>query len=160
MQKTHKQLFFMIAIFAFPIILSGLLFHYHTYFHLKTSNHGTLIRSPIDATYLYSTQQHQWHVVYVCDTQCEQTHHQLQQVKKALGKDSDRVAILLLEKKEPSQKLQTALAANQKNPSFVVNHKIYLVDPLGNLFMYYPEDVNLMNVLKDLQHVLEVSQIG
>ena len=48
----------------------------------------------------------------------------------------------------------------QGNQNFVVSHKIYLIDPIGNLFMYYPDDTNPMNVLKDLKRVLEVSQIG
>ena len=43
---------------------------------------------------------------------------------------------------------------------FVMQHKIYLVDPLGNLFMYYADTTDPMNVLKDLKRVLEVSQIG
>jgi hypothetical protein len=162
MQKTYKQLFIMLFIFVIPIIISWILFHYHTYFHLKTLNHGTLISSPIDVKYLYSetesAQQKKWRIIFVanetCDNPCREIDHQLKQVQKALGKDSDRVNTLLLNNKNKQlTKLQTTLHVDP-------NNKIYLVDPLGNLFMYYASDENPMNILKDLKRVLEVSQIG
>lgn len=168
MQKTNKQLFIMIFIFLLPVAASWLLFHYHTHFHLKTLNHGTLISSPIDVKYLYSgiadAQQKKWRVIYVanetCDNACQQIDHQLKQVQKALGKDSDRVRMMLINTKNSQlEKLKTSFV-QQGNQDFVTNNKIYLIDPLGNLFMYYPSDVNPMNVLKDLKRVLEVSQIG
>jgi len=158
----HKKLFIMLFIFVFPVITSWFLFYYHASFHLKTLNHGTLISSPVDVKYLYSEmengQQKKWRVIYVaseiCDSQCREIDHQLKQVQKALGKDSDRVnTILLSNQNKQLPKLQAVL-------NFAVDNKIYLVDPLGNLFMYYSSDVDPMNVLKDLKRVLEVSQIG
>jgi hypothetical protein len=37
---------------------------------------------------------------------------------------------------------------------------IYVVDPLGNLVLYYPADGRMSAVLKDLQRLLKVSRIG
>lgn len=152
MLKTHKPLWILFIIFIIPVIASGLLFQFHNYFRLKTLNHGTLITPPIHVKYL-SSEQKKWRVIYVadekCGSQCAQIYHQLQQVKKALGKESDRVTTMMLNPNDPKfQPLQQT-----------VNH-IYLADPLGNVFMYYSADANPMNVLKDLQRVLEVSQIG
>lgn len=167
MLKTNKQFIIIVFLFTFPLLASVLLFHYHDYFHLKTLNRGTLITSPMDVRYLYTraknAEQKKWRIVYVadenCNHQCEEIHHQLQQVQKALGKDSDRVKTMLINDHSVLQQLKTSLI-QQKNKNFVVNNKIYLVDPLGNLFMYYPSDVNPMDVLNDLKRVLEVSQIG
>ena len=36
----------------------------------------------------------------------------------------------------------------------------FLVDPLGNLMMYYDVDVPAKGMIKDLQKLLKVSQIG
>lgn len=72
--------------------------------------------------------------------------HQLGQVKKALGKDQPRVDILVVP-------YDVRMARQQKQ-------KIYVSDPIGNVFMFYPDNTNAMNVLKDVKKVLEVSQIG
>jgi cytochrome oxidase Cu insertion factor (SCO1/SenC/PrrC family) len=37
---------------------------------------------------------------------------------------------------------------------------IYLVDPLGNLMMYYPSDADPRGMIQDLQRLLKYSQIG
>lgn len=144
MLKTNKPLWMLSVIFLLPIIVSGILFQYHSYFRLKTLNHGTFITPPLTLTH-FSSNQKKWRVIYLaekkCGDQCQQIYHQLQQVKKALGKDSDRVDTMLM----------------RHDPAV---NKIYLVDPLGNAFMYYSADANPMDILNDLKRVLEVSQIG
>jgi cytochrome oxidase Cu insertion factor (SCO1/SenC/PrrC family) len=100
----------------------------------------------------------------------------LHQLRIALGKDRNRVNLALIVDQQCQIKdihdfskyvlteqqytlLQSNLSqAGDKN--FVANDKIYLIDPLGNLFMYYTNTTNPMNILKDLKKVLEVSQIG
>jgi hypothetical protein len=169
MQRTHKknhlQLSLLVVVFVIPIIVSVLLYYYHASFRLKKLNHGTLLSAPIDANYLYSaSKEKKWRVIYVtdqgCDAACQTINHNLHQMQIALNKDSQRVTIVLLQGQTPSlQKLKNSLSL-QENPQFVVSNKIYLVDPIGNLFMYYPSTANLMDVLKDLKRVLEVSQIG
>jgi hypothetical protein len=37
---------------------------------------------------------------------------------------------------------------------------LYLIDPLGNIMMYYPQNIAPKGILKDLEHLLKVSQIG
>jgi len=37
---------------------------------------------------------------------------------------------------------------------------IYLIDPLGNIMMRFPSDLEPGKVLKDLKHLLKVSRIG
>ncbi|MGB5260592.1 MAG: SCO family protein [Gammaproteobacteria bacterium] len=38
--------------------------------------------------------------------------------------------------------------------------RVYIVDPLGNLMMYYPPDADARGLLKDLQKLLKSSRIG
>ena len=39
-------------------------------------------------------------------------------------------------------------------------HRVYLVDPLGNLMMYYHRDAEPAGMLKDLRRLLKISSIG
>lgn len=161
MNKKNYTFFLIVLIFFLPLIASGLLYYYHDYFHLKTEHHGILLSTPI---HIQDESIKKWRVIYVhgdiCDVQCKKINYQLQQVKKLLGKDSDRVNIVLLNNKNGQAKkiLKWVLKKNKKN--FIVEDKIYFVDPLGNLFMYYESVTNPMDMLKDLKRVLEVSQIG
>ncbi len=167
-RRSNKKLIMLLAVFILPILTSTFLFYFHTHFNFKTTNHGVLVKQPVDVEYLYAAMQDgtekKWRVLYVdkgiCDAACEKTGYQLHQIQKALGKEGGRVHVILMGGQYTQlEKLQQALV-QQTQGAFLVTNKIYLVDPLGNLFMYYPSDTNPMNVLKDLKKVLEVSQIG
>ncbi len=165
MQKTSpKKLSFIVLIFALPILASWFLYHYHTHFDFKTVNHGVLLHSPIDVNYLYSqttkNEPKKWHIIAMCDSPCAELNDQLTRVKKALGKDSDRLLVKVKNSHTPPLKKLQDTFIQQGNTHFQVSNKIFLVDPLGNLFMYYPNTVDPMHILKDLKRVLEVSQIG
>ena|SRR5688572_11657472 len=127
-----------------PLFLSTLLYVYRDHFHFSTKNYGAFIQPPISFS---ADAQKKWQIVYFPASQnasSDAISHTLSQLQKALGKKSLRVRVVVL--KDP-------------NPLLQKNH-IYLVDPLGNAFMRYPETENPMHILKDLKHVLEVSQIG
>jgi hypothetical protein len=84
--------------------------------------------------------------------------HNLRQVKLALGKNSLRVNVTFIDAPVPKEWIK-AFGLRYKN-KFSVSDKIYLMDPEGNILMYYPSHTDPMNILKDLKHLLEVSQIG
>lgn len=154
-------------IFIVPVLSSYFLYHYHEHFQFKTTNHGTLVKPPIDVQYLYSMMadgnQKKWRIIHVddgiCDAPCEKINYQLGQVQKALGKESRRVGLIPMSESMQLTKL-TSTFIQRGEKDFVAKNKIYLVDPRGNLFMYYPNTTDPMNILKDLKKVLEVSQIG
>jgi hypothetical protein len=167
----------LLLIFIVPALVSGILYHYHDYFQFNTTNYGTLVRPAVTVNDLsYTTPDKQkWQIVYApqtCDAVAQQKMFVLHQLHTALGKDQDRVDLTLLEttancdlvthdfrkvvfNAEQTAHLQTVLPAMS-----TAAEKIYLVDPLGNLFMVYAGPTDAMHVLKDLKKVLGVSQIG
>ncbi len=162
-EKKPRHLFYLVlVIFILPMILSTLLFHYHDYFHFKTVNHGKLLNPPLNVSYLFSGNPHKnkWHILHVaanCDEKCQKINFELSQVCKALGKDQDRMESLFLKENDPLLKIMsTKLEENH----IAVGDKIYLIDPEGNLFMYYSSNNSPMDILRDIKRVLEVSQIG
>lgn len=152
MIKKYTPLICLILAFFCPILISYLLYYNHEHFNLKTAHHGVLINPPIDVKNLWqSTGSNQWQIVHVtknaCDSDCEDVAHTLNQIKKALGKNSERVSFKTISSQQAIGK-----------QGFSAENKIYLVDPSGNLFMYYVDTANPMNILKDLNHVLEISR--
>lgn len=180
-KKIYTKLFLLAMVFVLPLLVSRFLFTYHEHFQFKTVNYGALVNPPINVNEVWKTDatKKQWQIVYApttCDEQCDKLMFNLHQLRLALGKDHGRLnlALAVSQINQPKDfhdfqkfimtdsqytQLQNSFSqAGAKN--FATQDKIYLVDPLGNLFMYYPTSVNPMNILKDLKKVLEVSQIG
>ena len=104
-------------------------------------------------------------------------------VHTATGKDQDRVRTALLsfpgqqtpkmvaQMLDPDYKDTLSLWMQATDFNTVVNQYVklpyvaqegalYMIDPLGNVMMVYKPDADPSSILDDLQHVLQVSQIG
>jgi hypothetical protein len=172
---THNnklKLIGLLAVFILPVAISWLLYAEHNVFALKTLNRGTLVQ-PALATALNQT--HQWQIMFV-PAQCnanaaDHEMFMLHQLRKVLGKDGERVSLLLAGKTECEfgethdfQRWSFSISQydnlKHKLKLAQLEDKIYLLDPQGNIFMYYSANTDTMNILTDLKRVLEVSQIG
>jgi cytochrome oxidase Cu insertion factor (SCO1/SenC/PrrC family) len=109
-----------------------------------------------------------------CNAYCERKLYFMRQLRVAQGKDMDRVerVWILTDGGTPRPRLLTAIdgthvvraagggvAAAFPSAGRAEDH-IYLIDPLGNLMMRFPRDPDPSRMLKDLQRLLKVSQIG
>lgn len=128
-----------------------------------------------------------WLLLYVnpksCDAVCEKTLYNIRQIRTATGKNSERVdrAILTFADKPVDSHLQQLLSQNFAGTLHLTpSHKafatlvqgniseklalqqgcIYLVDPLGNMLMFYSLDADPMGIFKDLTRLLKISHIG
>ena len=107
-----------------------------------------------------------------CDAYCEKKLYFMRQVRRAQGKDMDRVERLwlLTDAGKPRAELLAAIEGTrlvavqdssiaQSFPGSHAEH-IYLVDPLGNVMMRFPRDPDPSKMVKDLQRLLKYSRIG
>jgi hypothetical protein len=111
-----------------------------------------------------------------CGTECSERLYKTRQVRHALGKDMERaqrLLILLDEADMPDSKLlevhkdmriANAVEFDKWRSYFelennIVLEYIYLVDPLGNLMMYYSPKIDGPLILKDIQRLVKVSWI-
>lgn len=128
-----------------------------------------------------------WTLFYIddfpCQAACQQNLYKMRQVRMALGKERERVnRVLLLTARNSvkymkNQALLDMIAQDYKGTllamadlqelntflkleSSAALHGFYIVDPLGNMILRYPEAVIPDHLFKDLQHLLKVSQIG
>ena len=114
-----------------------------------------------------------------CEQTCETSLYNVRQVQLALGKNMDRTQTLLMLTQAPDTQMQqwlhqehkamtvgvvdnttTALFRRVFDDGLKLGYAIYLIDPLGNLFMRYDPDSNPKGILQDLKRVLKFSKIG
>lgn len=123
-----------------------------------------------------------WTLVLVagrgCEAQCQRNLYHTRQVRIALGKDIQRVQRLLLVATPDALTAQPALMSEHPDLTIAVSGSlvsqiaaatadmapseaaIYLVDPLLNLMMRFPADLDPRLMIKDLKRLLKVSRIG
>ncbi|MGD8311545.1 MAG: hypothetical protein PVJ66_03035 [Gammaproteobacteria bacterium] len=128
-----------------------------------------------------------WTLVYIgdadCDEVCINNLYKMRQVRLAQNENMRRVQRLFLVSGEtiPGE-LDTLLEAEYPDMTVValpaarlaqlaghfavdevsvpVAERVYLIDPLGNLMMYYEPDADPHDMLQDLQRLLKYSKIG
>jgi hypothetical protein len=168
-------MFFAPLAFAFYLYYGGI-----TWRPGHRVNNGDLIQPPrpLNEKFL----QGKWSFVYVqhgpCDDECRQHLYETRQVRTALDRDMNRVQRVFiadadccdlpaLHEMHPDLIFKTpgaedaAWLAQLPVPGGVINsHRLYLVDPLGNLMMVYPPEAKPKGMLEDMKRLLRLSSIG
>jgi cytochrome oxidase Cu insertion factor (SCO1/SenC/PrrC family) len=125
--------------------------------------------------------KHKWTIVHIigasCEQPCQKSLYNTRQTRFALGKDANRVQrFLILESKLLATKIRTEhLDVSLLKPSaggissqlkdILVKYNVgqndgLLIDPLGNVMMIVPADLDPGKLLKDLKKLLKLSRIG
>ena len=131
--------------------------------------------------------QGKWTLLYIgdadCDESCAGNLYKMRQVRIAQNENMRRVQTLfmvladgmpddlreLLEKEHANmdEVIVPAALAGQLAPDFLIDgvsmevaERVYFIDPLGNLMMYYPAEADPGGMLKDLKKLLKYSKIG
>ena len=131
--------------------------------------------------------QGRWTLLYIgdadCDTLCRENLYKLRQIRIAQNENMNRVQTLfLLTGDSIPGDLNAFLAAEHQELAVVTlsadrvarieadfqldgvsmqgAERTYIIDPLGNLMMYYPPDANARGMLLDLKKLLKYSKIG
>ena len=143
----------------------------------KGGNYGELIAPRSLSEPPFSDLRGKWVLVTfdaaACDAYCEKKLYFMRQVRRATGKEIQRVerVWVVTDGKAPAPALLAAiegtvlvqtderlLAAFPAEGSPAAH--IYLVDPIGNLMLRFPRDADPSRMIKDLQRLLRVSRFG
>ena len=142
----------------------------------------TPAQKPLATESLYG----RWTLLYInpapCEKMCERNLSNMRQIQLAVGKDQKRVArVLVTYANYLSPELSNHLKSTYAGTLALLTHSadlteflkplpshlsaipqgyLYIVDPYGNLMMGYAPTANGQDVLKDLERLLKVSQIG
>ena len=120
-----------------------------------------------------------WTLLYVaaatCAQPCQKSLYDTRQVRLALDSDRNRVQrvfiaeldccdVKVLREQHPDLVTIQASAADAPLLALLPHRddgpRYYLIDPLGNLMMDYPAEVNSKGMLEDLKRLLRLSSIG
>jgi cytochrome oxidase Cu insertion factor (SCO1/SenC/PrrC family) len=123
-----------------------------------------------------------WTLLYVqqgrCDDECLKHLYETRQVRLALDREMQRVQRVFIgdqdccELKEllaahpdliairTSPADEPLLALLPERAGALNSHRVYLIDPLGNLMMFYAADAKPKGMLEDMKRLLRLSSIG
>jgi hypothetical protein len=120
-----------------------------------------------------------WRLLYAsdgeCGDRCREALYTLRQSRLMLGKEMDRVervflhgehapdTLLVAEEHRGVVSMQdTALRAvlDDKKPASLPAGGFYLIDPHGNLVMYFSPDIEPRDMVDDIKRLLKLSRIG
>jgi cytochrome oxidase Cu insertion factor (SCO1/SenC/PrrC family) len=175
----------MFSIGLVPVVIAYVIFIYFPQFLPSvTTNQGQLITPPVSGEELrLIDDSDKWSMIIPlgssCDEVCVKRFYNARQVNVALGKEAQRVKRIMITNPSSDQRLVASLSrdypdmdkvevdlalaktAFQKliaNP-FDGNY-IFLMDPNGNIMMFYTLDQSGASMLKDIKFLLKISNIG
>jgi len=180
------QLFLMSLVFFGPLILAAWLYFSGTGFQPQgRTNHGELLEPLLDIgdalpdAAIHAHNDGHWLLVYsntgACDPACEFALLTLRQSRLMLGQEMERLRRVFL---HGDTAPDTVFLANE-HPGLITlrDSKLselledkrgtkraaggyFLIDPLGNLVMYFRPDIDPGDMVEDIDHLLELSRIG
>lgn len=179
------QLLAVAAVFAVPLALAAWMYYFDSMVPGSTTNKGALLlptlslRDELPHSELHNKQSNQWLMLYVgsaeCADDCDKALVRLRQSRLMLGKDMQRVGRVFLRSESAADTVDIdkqhaglitisdkglARLLEESRPKELQLGGYYLIDPLGNLVMYFPPDLDPKEMVGDIKHLLKLSHIG
>lgn len=187
MNRARLKLVLLGAVFAAPIAFSYIAYIFWR--PEKFGNYGELLNPPVlvaealardpgGKAFPLKMLGGKWLLIQsdsgACEMACQKKLNGMRQAHLALGKNQDRVRrVSFIDDGQPGARdLQSGpdgLRWLDASGSTLLKllpaaasprDYIYVIDPLGNLFMRYPKDVDVKGIVKDMERLLKASQIG
>jgi hypothetical protein len=185
-RSGRLQLGLIAAVFLGPLLLAAWLYYGGAFMQPEArSNHGQLLEpilnltDTLPASELHQRQDGRWVLLFLapgeCGEDCRSGLYTIRQLRLMLGREMDRVARILL---HADKALDTVFLANEhqglitledralsellitKKPDGLAAGGYYLIDPQGNLVMYFPSGLAPREIVADIKRLLRLSRIG
>lgn len=186
-QKKARLQFVLIAcVFLGPLLVAAWLYFLGAPLQpAGRTNHGILLEPIINVSDelpespLHGRRDGYWLLLYAttgaCDERCREALYVLRQSRLMLGKEMERVkrvmlhgdsapdTVFLAEERQGLIMLEDSNLnglLNKKKPADLPAGGYFLIDPLGNLVMYFRPDLDPADMVDDIKHLLKLSRIG
>jgi hypothetical protein len=180
------QLFLIAALFLGPLLAAAWLYLDGKSLRPEgRANHGTLLEPIVNLdealphSELRELRDGRWLLVYAhtgpCESGCRQGLYTIRQLRLMLGGEMERLGRIFLHGETPPD---TVFLANEheglvaledgelsellalRKPTEVAEGGYYLVDPHGNLILYFAPDLAPRDIVADIERLLRLSRIG
>ncbi len=185
-KSGRLQLLLIAAVFIGPLIVAAWLYSGGDALQpTSRSNHGVLLEpivnlaDAVPESTVAAQFERSWVLIYAnaneCDETCRDALYTARQARLMLGREMDRVArvflhgdiaadtVFLAEEHPGLTTIEDSGLAgllNNKRPTDVPAGGYYLIDPHGNLVMYFQPDLDPADMVDDIKHLLRISRIG
>ena len=186
-RQTGRRQFLLIAfVFLGPLLVAAFLyFPGNPLQPVGRTNHGALLEPIVNVgaglpeSAILTQGDRAWLLLYAntgpCGKSCREALHTIRQARLMLGKEMDRVqrvflhgdsvpdTVLVIEEHQGLMTLKDSSLnslLNNKRPADLPAGGYFLVDPLGNLVMYFQPDLDPAEMVDDIKHLLRLSRIG
>ena len=191
MTSGKKTVLALIGVFTAPIVLGSAMFLNADRLGLdvETTNYGTLVQPPVNlsTTDVLINQapaepeqfiRNKWTLLYItpdkCEVACQERQALMKRIRLLTNEDMRRLQTASVYPDTPTDTIRLSsnysnmtIAVSKANSEFIrqfpkqAEHPIYLVDPLGNLMMYFTGDSpDIKRIMKDFKRILKYSRIG
>jgi hypothetical protein len=180
------QLSIIAAVFFGPLLFAGWLYYKGELIQpVGKTNNGALLEPIVNLTDtlpgspIHGYNADFWLLAYEnrgnCDESCQKALYTTRQMRLMLGKEMDRVQRIFLHGETPPDTVfladehqglislqDDALSEflDQKKPDNLEAGGYFLIDPHGNLVMYFHPELNPGDVVNDIKRLLRLSRIG
>lgn len=168
----------LVALFALPLGIAWFMYSDRFgYRPQETVNRGNLlepaVRGAIPSEFGRLGIEEHWVLLYPlpqnCEDRCLSKLLDLRKVQRSLGKDGERLRVVLIARMRPGQELSRHLDAIYPEFRRVVDHAgklsmqldqingghgTYILDPLGNIMMHYQSEATPDDMRIDLERLL------
>lgn len=184
--RAPLQLALIAAVFFGPLIFAALLYFKGDLIQPEArTNHGALlepivsIRDALPESAALEHNREHWLLVYSdlnpCGDPCRDALYTIRQMRLMLGKEMDRVRRLFLHGDAPLDTLfiaeehqglitlrdeELSSLLSNKKPADLPAGGYYLIDPLGNVVLYFSPDIEPVDIVEDMKRLLKLSHIG
>lgn len=182
---ARVQMLLIAGVFFGPLAIASVMYYSGAFKPMGRTNHGALLEPIVSVagelpnSEVFVQGDGFWLLIYANDQECAETCktalYTIRQLRKMLGKESNRLKRVFLHGESSPDTLFLAdehaglitlrdsglseLLENKK-PATLSAGGYFLMDPLGNLVMYFEPGINPGNMIEDIKRLLKLSRIG
>ena len=182
---ARVQMLLIASVFFGPLAVATWMYYSGAFLPEGRTNHGELLVPVVNiaeenpASDIARLGNGYWLLIYSnedeCAESCRDALHTIRQSRKMLGKEMDRLKRVFLHGESPPDTVFLAdehaglvILRDENLSELLVDKKpvalsaggYFLVDPLGNLVMYFAPDINPGDMVADIKRLLKLSRIG
>lgn len=182
---ARAQMLLIATVFLGPLVVATWMYYSGAFLPQGRTNHGTLLEPLLNVAEELPNSEvamlgdGYWLVIYAnsaeCADACKQALYTLRQSRKMLGKEMERLKRVFLHGVSAPDTVFLAdehaglisirddsllALLNNKKPASLSAGGYYLMDPLGNLVMYFEPETDPRDMVEDIKRLLKLSRIG